>query len=75
MLAIDFEKAQTFEQPTKFEKVLDEFYRDMEDFYCQLIGNIDGADIHAVTVELGYLAHWFDRLQEAYDEEKRANDN
>ena len=75
MPAIDFEKAPTFEQPTMFEKILDEFYRDMEDCHCQVIGEIDGGEVYAVTVELGYLAHWFDRLQWAYDEEKRTNDN
>ena len=71
MTAIDWNNAPTFKPRTKFEEVLDDFYRDMEDCHSQVIGNIDGEDVYAVTVELGYMAHWFDRLQWAYDEERR----
>ena len=66
----DWENAPTFEQPTKLDQLLDDFYRDMEDNHSQVIGSIDGGDVYAVTVELGYMAHWVDRLQWAYDEER-----
>lgn len=71
MMVIDWERAPTFRPQTKFEKTLDEFYRDMEDNHAHVIGSIDGGEVYAVTVELGYMAHWFDRLQWAYDEEAK----
>lgn len=71
MQAIDWSRAPKFKPPTKFEKVLDDFYRDMEDNHSQAIGCKDVGDVYVVTVELGYMAHWFDVLQKAYDEERR----
>ena len=70
MIVVDLENAPTFEKPTRFDQLLDDFYRDMEDNHSQVIGSIDGERVYAVTVELGYMAHWVDRLQWAYDEER-----
>lgn len=67
--AIDWENAPEWKEPTAFENVLEAFWRDMEDEHSHKIGFLDGSDVYAVTVELGHLAAWFDKLQEVHDKE------